>query len=132
MRTLAIATGIALVVGGLASFGLAQAQTINTSEYAQPAKTRTSASPSNTTQSSSGSYGTESEGIGRSGTPVSPTRDNEGDAYTHALNMLQADGYTGIQNFRRVGNGFETQVDHNRHREQVMVDPAAGTIRPVN
>jgi hypothetical protein len=59
-----------------------------------------------------------------------PMIDHTGDRYTDALNLLGADGYTGISNFSASGQDFTASaVDPHNNRVQVMVDPSAGTVK---
>lgn len=55
--------------------------------------------------------------------------DASGKSYTHALNLLEANGYTGIENFARSGQTFTATALHNGKRVQVAVEPS-GQIRP--
>jgi len=106
MKHLMIATAAVLLVGGVGHAG---------------AQTPQSASPSY------GSYGTDTNGAGYS----NPRRDMAGDSYTQALNLLEARGYTGIQNFRRVGGIYQATATRNGRSETVSIDPAARTVHPV-
>ena len=55
-------------------------------------------------------------------------RDLSGDRDTKALNLLEAKGYTGIQQFHPVGKDFEAVVSQGGKPTTVRVDPDAGTI----
>jgi hypothetical protein len=112
MRHLVLASAAVLVAGGI---GVAAAQTT----------TRHGAEGSG----SYGSYGTAD--TGSAGYGSHRTRGASGDEYTHALNMLQANGYTGIQDFRRVGGRFQATVSRDGRRQTVTVDPATGSITPL-
>jgi hypothetical protein len=58
-----------------------------------------------------------------------PMIDHAGDRDTDALNLLGADGYTGITNFNASGQDFTASaVDPHNKRVQVTVDPATGTV----
>ncbi|HZS84672.1 MAG TPA: hypothetical protein VFA50_17485 [Stellaceae bacterium] len=56
-------------------------------------------------------------------------RDTAGDRYTQALNLLEAKGYTGIENFAAKGQGFTAYAWHNGKRVAVSVDPTTGQIQ---
>jgi hypothetical protein len=78
-----------------------------------------------------------SSGMPSSGTSTPPAQtefdrkiDHTGDRYTDALNLLGADGYTGITNFSVDGPDFTaTAVDPNNNRASVVIDPSAGTVK---
>jgi hypothetical protein len=48
---------------------------------------------------------------------------------TKALNLLEASGYTGIQDFRRQGDRFEAVAHHDGVQQRVMVDPDTRMIQ---
>jgi len=71
-----------------------------------------------------GYSGTSEPGMMSSSAPI----DRAGASYTHTLNLLEANGYTGIENFARNGQDFTATAIHNGKRVQVAVDPS-GQIR---
>src|SRR5690242_6598681 len=54
--------------------------------------------------------------------------DTVGLGYTDALNLLEANGYTGLENFTKSGQEFTASAIHQGKRVQVAVDPS-GHIR---
>ncbi|MBV8166122.1 MAG: hypothetical protein JO021_04965 [Alphaproteobacteria bacterium] len=52
-----------------------------------------------------------------------------GDRDTQALNLLEAKGYTGIQQFHPVGKDFEAMLTKDGKQMAVTIDPDAGTIQ---
>lgn len=59
-----------------------------------------------------------------------PKIDHVGDRYTDALNILEANGYTGVENFAPDGQDFTATALHaGNHRVAVIVDPSAGTVK---
>jgi hypothetical protein len=75
-------------------------------------------------KANAGYSGTSEPGSMSSSAPI----DRAGASYTHTLNLLEANGYTGIENFARHGEGFTATAIHNGKRVQVAVDPS-GQIR---
>ncbi len=57
-------------------------------------------------------------------------RDVAGEAYTAALNLLEAAGYDNFSNLRQEGNIFEVTVIDHGQPHQMTVDPASGQIQP--
>jgi len=55
-------------------------------------------------------------------------RDSAGDPDTRALNLLEANGYTNIQQFKKSGASFEATVMKNGKTQTVTVDPGTGQI----
>lgn len=47
---------------------------------------------------------------------------------THALNLLEADGYGDFTNFRQDGKNFEATVSRNSRQVTVLVDPDADQV----
>jgi hypothetical protein len=60
---------------------------------------------------------------------VHHTRVVHGDTDTKALNLLEANGYTDIRQFRRVGQHYEAVTTKGGKSSTVVVDPATGEIR---
>lgn len=59
---------------------------------------------------------------------VSANALREGNRETKALNILSANGYVGVTDFRREGKSYLADVDHNGKRVAVTVDPMTGKI----
>jgi hypothetical protein len=49
---------------------------------------------------------------------------------THALNMLEHQGYTQIADFSRAGKNFTADVTKNGKTFEVLVDQSTGQIQP--
>lgn len=75
-------------------------------------------------KANAGYSGTSEPGMMSSSAPI----DRAGASYTHTLNLLEANGYTGIENFAKHGQDFTATAIHNGKRVQVAVDPS-GQIR---
>ena len=54
--------------------------------------------------------------------------DLEGDRMTHALNLLEANGYGDFSHFQQSGKDFTATVRRNGHQVGVVVDPDANQI----
>jgi hypothetical protein len=67
---------------------------------------------------------------------VRRTRSNDMDRAsveaTRALNLLEANGYTGIREFHRRGDRFEALVTNDGVQQRVMVDPESRKIDRVS
>ena len=79
-------------------------------------------------RSSMQTQGSMQNGYSGSSEPGSPMAGVSGDRYTHALNLLEANGYTGIENFAHNGQTFTATAMHNGKRVPVTVEPS-GQIR---
>src|SRR5579872_5038805 len=99
-RIPALVLGVVLLVGG----GLASASA---------ASVNSTAAPTTVTASSNQAAG----------------MDRSGERYTHALNTLEADGYTGITNLAADGENFDATVWHDGHQIAVTLDPTTGAVR---
>jgi hypothetical protein len=60
---------------------------------------------------------------------VHHARAAHGDPDTKALNLLEANGYTDIRQFRRIGQHYEAVITKDGKPVTVVVDPATGDIR---
>jgi hypothetical protein len=58
-----------------------------------------------------------------------PGTDPAGQRYTHALNFLEANGYTGILSFSAEGQDFDATVWHDGKQVSVRLDPSTGAIQ---
>lgn len=58
-------------------------------------------------------------------------RHAEHDRDTAALNLLSANGYTGLTDFRADGLVFVAKAQHDGKPVTVMVDPDTGVIAPI-
>jgi hypothetical protein len=52
----------------------------------------------------------------------------EAQRMTHALNILEADGYGGFTNFRSDGKSFAASVSEQSKKFSVVVDPDSGQV----
>ena len=59
---------------------------------------------------------------------VHPT-DEAGTPFTNALNLLEAQGYTGITDFRAEGQQFAATATYDGQRVSVLVDPVTRRIQ---
>jgi hypothetical protein len=51
-----------------------------------------------------------------------------GEPYTHALNMIEAAGYTGVTNLTPNGENFDASAYFDGHPVKVTLDPATGAV----
>ncbi len=58
-----------------------------------------------------------------------PPTDEAGTPFTNALNLLEAQGYTGITDFRAEGQQFTATAMHDGQRVSVLVDPTTQRIQ---
>jgi len=115
MKHLATAALGAALLAGVSGAALAQAPTTGPASPA-PAATPAAPAPAKTAAHPAMRH------------LVHYQRDRSGDPDTRALNLLEANGYTDIKSFSKVGAAYQASVEQNGKMVTVTVDPATGKL----